>query len=647
MNNSNKIDPRIYLDAKGIQFKERNGELITKCPINLCDLETKHAGHCYFSMDTGQYFCHKCGESGNLITLAKHFGDNLLDYYIESSKAVEKPRKIAKKIKLISDKEVNSLQKNLPNRIRHWLTEVKGIDEYIISYRKLGFGEYYGFYWITIPIRTDEGWILRLRRDPDDETNDCKNKNYPFGTSIQLYGKENLENKLDSIVVCEGEMDMLLLESMGIDAVTSTGGAGSFRSEWADYFSNLREVIVCYDNDDQGRKGADKVTALFSLRLPDTSVSRIDLPDKVGEKGDVSDYFIKHIGNADDFMALKQSCSNTTRCIPLEKGGVLNPITISELMEKEFEATEWHVEKLIPSSAIIAISAPPANFKTWLALDIALSIAGGKSVFGEFATSQANVLIIDEENNPRLIQKRLRMLGCEKSLPIRISSLANFKVSKPNVNEILKYAKKHDIGIVFFDSLVRIHGADENDAGKMSRVFEDLKAFTKEGISVVFTHHNRKSGANKIDHSQSMRGSSDILAAIDCHLSISQKDDVITINQTKLRQEEELKPFTIKIIKEDSSLRFVFDGEATDSTGKKDNAKIHIREILETAVVPPCKSDIYKQLRDRDVDGGKSTFKTALKEMAENEEIFTKKGQKNSSLVSLSSFDVPEKLFNS
>jgi hypothetical protein len=33
--------------------------------------------HLYFDKETGQYECKKCGEKGNLVTLAKHFGDDM------------------------------------------------------------------------------------------------------------------------------------------------------------------------------------------------------------------------------------------------------------------------------------------------------------------------------------------------------------------------------------------------------------------------------------------------------------------------------------------------------------------------------------------------------------------------------------------
>ena len=76
--NLNKPKIREYLTEKGISFREVGTELITKCFFNDCDRDSNNnEGHLYFSTDTGQYDCKKCGEKGNLITLAKHFGDTI------------------------------------------------------------------------------------------------------------------------------------------------------------------------------------------------------------------------------------------------------------------------------------------------------------------------------------------------------------------------------------------------------------------------------------------------------------------------------------------------------------------------------------------------------------------------------------------
>jgi hypothetical protein len=100
---------------------------------------------------------------------------------------------------------------------------------------------------------------------------------------------------------------------------------------------------------------------------------------------------------------------------------------------------------------------------------------------------------------------------------------------------------------------VRVHGQEENDAKGMAKVFSSLQKVIIAGASILFTHHHRKQvGYGNSNLGQSMRGSSDILAAVDCHITIEKKKDEenrLIIRQTKLRQAELLLPFEISILK--------------------------------------------------------------------------------------------------
>ena len=48
----------------------------------------------------------------------------------------------------------------------------------------------------------------------------------------------------------------MLLCQVGYNAVSSTGGAGTWKPEWAKLFAAVRSIIILYDNDAAGRDGA-------------------------------------------------------------------------------------------------------------------------------------------------------------------------------------------------------------------------------------------------------------------------------------------------------------------------------------------------------------------------------------------------------
>ncbi len=328
------------------------------------------------------------------------------------------------------------------------------------------------------------------------------------------------------------------------------------------------------------------------------------------------------------------------------KEGQFNPLPVSELMKRQFKDTEWIVDGLIPSGSIVAISGAPASYKTWLVLDMAIKIATGDILFDKFVVTQTGVLIVDEENGERLLQNRFKKLRTNFDFPIYTISLAGFKLMEKSVEDIINFCKVNNTKLIIFDSLVRIHSEDENDAMKMSKVFNLLKKFVKEGLTVIFTHHNRKTGILRSSNpSQDMRGSFDILASVDCHLAIDRKfkEDLITVHQTKLRQQEEMKPFKLNVISDETEFKLEFAGDVDEVQSKKSDIKEAVKDILKQENKPMYKKELSVALKDNGVEGGYSTFKKAIAEMVESGEIFEKKAEKNKVFCSLHPFE-PEKI---
>lgn len=295
----NEITIKEYLTQKGIAFKEVNGELITDCFFNGCDDDSRdNEKHLYFSEETGQYHCKKCGISGNLATLQKHFGD------IVNQKTPGQSSKInEKEFKRLSPEIVNGHHQALPNRIREYLNK-RGINDEIITEEKLGWGNFYGKNWITIPIKNIDGRFLffKLRKDPEDESNKTKYKFYPIGSESTLYGWDSIKSRSSEIVICEGEFDRLILFKYGIPAITSTAGAGTFKKEWIEYLRSFDDIYVAFDRDKAGKKESEKLIKLLDETLTDASLYKITLPERMAEGKDISDYFNQYNGNPEEFM---------------------------------------------------------------------------------------------------------------------------------------------------------------------------------------------------------------------------------------------------------------------------------------------------------------------------------------------------------
>src|SRR6266852_1064472 len=148
----------------------------------------------------------------------------------------------------------------LPERIREYLHS-RGIPDKVIDRRFLGWNGSR----ITIPIFNRKGVCasFRLAKGPDDKSDSPKMLS-SRGSHVDLYGWELLCLRPKRVIICEGEFDRLVLEANGFEAVTSTGGAGTFKEEWAEVFKEIPEVYLCFDRDDAGRQGALRVARMIA-----------------------------------------------------------------------------------------------------------------------------------------------------------------------------------------------------------------------------------------------------------------------------------------------------------------------------------------------------------------------------------------------
>lgn len=349
-----------YLTSKSIVYRESGGELVTHCLFGECDKDSRpNEGHLYFNPQTSQYHCKKCDAQGNIVTLCKHLGDDMAEIRSDANVVSPAPRQkkaTATNVSLTPN-YVALLHSALPERIREYLRK-RGITDTIINQQQIGWGDFYGRSWITIPITNAEGVyaLLKLRKDPEDTNNTNKMMVYPKGAQHEIYGWEMLKGNVSDLVICEGEFDRLVLLANGIPAVTSTGGAATFKDEWAPHFLKAERAYICFDRDEAGKNGATKVLTKF-LDLDHENVFCIDLPDMGDGRKDVTDYFTVHGGDVDAFIRLARRVT---------KAEVSDRIVRIERPYKPTTFEEWH--------DIIAHNFPELTFPAEICLSILTQI---------------------------------------------------------------------------------------------------------------------------------------------------------------------------------------------------------------------------------------------------------------------------------
>ncbi len=152
---------------------------------------------------------------------------------------------------------------------------------------------------ITIPIADRDGDIVFFKYAKSPQSGPCADAIQADSNSlVELYGWDTLLRQPARVVITGDEFSRLVLEAHGFPAVASTGGSESFEEEWAKHFEGIEHVYVCLSRGKSGARGAARIAAL----IPKARV--VELPEEVGEGGEVLDFFVRLKKNRAQFGAL-------------------------------------------------------------------------------------------------------------------------------------------------------------------------------------------------------------------------------------------------------------------------------------------------------------------------------------------------------
>ena len=155
---------------------------------------------------------------------------------------------------------------------------------------------------VAIPIRDETNLVRNIRLYSFDKAGSQKMISWRAGYgTARLWPLDSFKESY--VVLCEGEMDRLVLWQQGLNAVTTTGGAKTWKSEWSSQFEDMKVRIV-YDMDEAGLDGARKAAASIAEYASQIKIIKLDLTKK-GE--DVTDFFVNYGYSLNDFRLLSSS----------------------------------------------------------------------------------------------------------------------------------------------------------------------------------------------------------------------------------------------------------------------------------------------------------------------------------------------------
>jgi DNA-binding transcriptional ArsR family regulator len=312
----------------------------------------------------------------------------------------------------------------------------------------------------------------------------------------------------------------------------------------------------------------------------------------------------------------------------------LSTFTLSNLLDEVLPEARWAVEGLIPLNGITILTGVANSYKSFLTQDLALSVANGEQFLGKFPTTPGKVLIIDEENSRWSIQDRFKCLGAGKMENLLFVHQAGLRLDKEeHVGPLMDLIEREEPMLIILDSFVRFHRGDENASRDMSWVFATIKKLVGGERAVLVIHHHRKNyfGQGEGTSSQSIRGSSDIIAAVDSHLAVDRRGSEVKVTQTKLRIREEMKPFKIALAPADATtMRFAYVGE--DDTLEQELSKA-VDKVIEYMFESDGEQTVKSIAEETKL--AQSRVRSALKTLADGEQVSFRVGEHNTRFYSL------------
>jgi AAA domain len=210
---------------------------------------------------------------------------------------------------------------------------------------------------------------------------------------------------------------------------------------------------------------------------------------------------------------------------PVNVNQSLPVVRVAEIASDE-SAQRWLVEGLWGARSVGVIGGAPKCSKTWLGLDMALSVATGTACLGRYAVPEPGpVLVYLAEDALPVVRERIEGMAKHRGLDltqveIHVITVPVLRLDRdPDRTRLLETTKRLRPRLLVLDPLVRLHGIDENHAGEVAALLAYFRSLQRQlGLSVLLVHHTRKNAAGVASAGQGLRGSSDIHAFGDSNL---------------------------------------------------------------------------------------------------------------------------------
>ena len=213
------------------------------------------------------------------------------------------------------------------------------------------------------------------------------------------------------------------------------------------------------------------------------------------------------------------------------------PVQRASQLECSGPQTQWLVEDLWTDQAVGILGGEPKCCKSFLALDVAVSVASGAACLRQFPVRRSGpVLLFPAEDSLAVVRQRLEGIAAAAqvpfgSLPVQVITAPSLRLdTEPDRQRLSRTVQEQRPVLLILDPLIRLHRVDENDATQIAALLSYLRQLQRQfQLAVMLVHHARKDSQSSRP-GQALRGSSELHGWGDSNLYMRRRGSQLTLS---------------------------------------------------------------------------------------------------------------------
>ncbi len=273
------------------------------------------------------------------------------------------------------------------------------------------------------------------------------------------------------------------------------------------------------------------------------------------------------------------------------------PVVRASELARTVETQPWLIEGLWAASGVGVIGGSPKSCKSWLGLEMAVSVSTGTPCLGRFDVRRpGTALVYLAEDAPHVVRDRLLALCTHRQmsidrLDVRVITSPVLRLDIESHFQLLAATvTRHRPRMLLLDPFVRLQRINENDAQEVATILDRLRALQRaHDMAIMVVHHTRKNGSRS-QQGQALRGSGDFWAWGDSNLYLTHERKQLRLTMEH-RAAAPPDPLSLQLVLDPPHLEIVAASDTAPATLEQ-----RIIDELSCSEAPTTRTDLRRRL---------------------------------------------------